>query len=133
MLNGLQNVNAFCYTPQVTLNQGDTALIAFQLTDASINTALKGFNPPGLRFMPAVGATMTATLTNLDEGLAINARPCAQPYPTQDPSIWTLPLQASDMIVGTCDLIITLVQNGIVSSARIPAAVLIQSLTGCGC
>lgn len=134
LLTNVQTVNSFQFTSQITLNQGDTQNIYIQLKDASQNTLMGGWNPSGLRYMPAPNSTVTVGLTNIDDALSIVGRPSTQPYPTSDPSIWYMPLLASDSgLCGTCDLIITLIQNGVQSTARIPAAVLIICNANCGC
>lgn len=132
MLNAVSGVNAFEYAEAAQFNQGDTVNVYFQLIDASLDTAMKGFSPSGRRFMPAVGATLSATLTNINDAKQV-VRAAVQAFPTADPSIWYVALTAADTISGTCDLIVKLTQGGIVTTGRLPAAVLIATVDGAFC
>lgn len=125
MLYNVSSVNQFSWTDVVEFTQGDSYDIYFQLIDANLDKPVYGFKPAGRRYMPAVGATLTVRLDNIDDAVAIS-RPAVQPF-AQDPSIWKVSVLATDKIVGTCALVLTLNESGKVTSGRVQAAVLIDS------
>lgn len=125
MLNDVASVNAYEVVEQVEFTQGDTVDVYFQLVDASLDKAVRGFVPAGRRYMPAVGATLSVKLDNIDDNIALT-RAATQPF-TQDPSIWRLNVIGTDRIIGTCALVVVLTEAGKVTRGRIEAAVQIQS------
>jgi hypothetical protein len=125
MLNSVASVNAFDWAEQVEFTQGDTADIYFQLIDASVDKAVRGYVPAGRRYAPAAGATMSVKLDNIDDAIALT-RAATQPF-TNDPSIWKLSVVSTDKIIGTCALAITLTEGVKVTRGRVEAAVLIHS------
>jgi hypothetical protein len=121
MLNNVASANAFAWADQVEFTQGDTVDIYFQLIDATLDKAVKGFKPGGRRYMPAAGATLSVKVDNIDDNIAIT-RSCSQPF-VQDPSIWKLTVVGTDKIVGTCALVLTLNEAGKITTGRTEAVV----------
>jgi hypothetical protein len=121
MLNDVASVNAYEVAEQVEFTQGDTVDVYFQLIDASLDKAVKGFVPGGRRYMPAAGATLSVKLDNIDDNVAVT-RSAVQPF-ANDPSIWKLPVLSTDRIIGTCALVLTLTEAGKVTRGRVEAAV----------
>lgn len=125
MLQSVNSVNDYDVTDQFVLTAGDTVTVYFQLVDLSKDRAALGNNPPGRRYIPASGATLTATLLNIDSSKKINARACSQPFSTTDPSIWSFTITSADTITGTCRLQVALTQSSVVTRGSKESAVLI--------
>lgn len=125
MLDNVASVNQFDYADSVMFTQGDQVDVYFQLIDANRDRAQFGFQPAGRRYMPASGATLSVKLDNVDDNVALT-RTATQPFPTSDPSIWKVSILNSDAIRGTCALVLTLTQSGVVTKGRVQSAVLIQ-------
>lgn len=112
-LANVGSANSFNYMtdpPQWTA--GDTVDVYLQLIDQAQDLASQGYKPAGRRYMPAAGATLSATLTNVDDAIQLTSRPCVQVFPTSDPSIWRLSVLATDAIVGSTSLSLTLNEAG---------------------
>lgn len=126
-LNDVASVNSYEAVANIEINQGDAQNLYIQLVDLSVDRVEQGFNPSGRRYMPAVGATMTCTLTNTDTGPSTDitetmaprlnpsapsqvVRAGAQPFP-QDASIWAIPLLNTDPLNGTVNLTFTLTEG----------------------
>lgn len=124
MLNAVTSVNDFEVVQAVQFTQGDTVDVYFQLVDVTKDRSAQGFSPTGRRYVPASGATLTAKLDNIDDLVSVS-RAATQPYPTADPSIWRLSITATDKIIGTCALAITLTEAGVVTRGRLEAAALV--------
>lgn len=121
MIQNLTTVNNFGWTDQAQFTQGDTASVYFQLIDDTQDKAVKGFYPAGRRYVPAAGATLSVKLDNINDAIAIT-RAAFQPFPL-DPSIWQVQVLATDTIVGTCALALTLTEGAVVTRGRVEAAV----------
>lgn len=121
-LQDVQNVNSFRYVIQPSLMEGDAATIYFQLIDASLDRAMEGFSPAGRRYMPVTAATLSCVLVNIDQTIQIT-RAATQPY-TQDKSIWTLPILATDGIKGTVTLQLALTEPAVPSGTTITRALI---------
>jgi hypothetical protein len=121
MLSAVSDVNNFDYVDVLEFTEGDLPKIYFQLTDASVDRAEKGFVPAGRRYMPAAGATLTATLQSIDTAKTIT-RACTQPY-AQDPSIWKLTLLAGDAVTGFRDLRLVLVEGTVTTNGTVRHAI----------
>jgi hypothetical protein len=132
LLNAVSGVNAFEQADTAQFNQGDVTNVYFQLIDASLDTAAKAFNPAGRRYMPASGATLQVTLTNIDDAKQI-VRAGVMAFPTDDRSIWYLPMLSTDAIAGTCDMVLKLTEGAKVTTGRVAAAVRIGVVTGAFC
>lgn len=127
MLNAVANVNTFEYASQAQWNQGDTLNVYFQLVDASLD---RNASPSGRRYMPASGATLSVTLTNIDDDVQIT-RAATQAFPTSDPSIWYVSVLATDTISGTVGLKLALNQGGVITNGYLQSAILIPVAGGC--
>lgn len=130
-LTDVASVNSFEATTTLEINQGDQQDVYFQLIDRSIDRTEQGFNPAGRRYMPAAGATLVATLTNLDTGPSISqsnafdsiaprinptlpsnvVRTCQQPF-AQDSSMWKIPILSTDPLKGTVNIKLVLTEPG---------------------
>lgn len=126
MLNNVASVNAFDWANQVQATAGDGPYdVYFQLIDPTVDTVGAGFKPAGRRYAPVAGATLQATITNINDALQV-VRAATQPF-ANDPSIWKVTLMSTDAIRGTCDLSLKLTESGKVTYGRVAAAVLINA------
>jgi len=121
-------VNSFEFTPAAEFFQGDPVTVFFQLIDASQDRSNQGFIPAGRRYVPPPGSTLVCVVENIDQAKQI-IRAATQPFPTQDPSIWSLNFLPTDTIKGTANLRMTLVQNGQITSGLLRDAFRISSTT----
>jgi hypothetical protein len=126
-LTQVSSVNAFNYADNAQWTAGDTVTFYFQLVDLTLDRPAQGFFPAGRRYMPAVGATLTVTLSNIDTAVQIANRSATQAFPTTDPSIWSVTILNSDLIRGTCDLVLTLREGANTTTGRVSAGVLIST------
>lgn len=131
MLTDVGGVNSFEIIDKAQFTQGDETTVYFQLIDASLDTAAKGFNPSGRRYMPAVGATLSVVLDNIDDAKKIT-RTATQPF-AQDGSIWAVSIFSTDNIApGTISLKLTLTEGVKITRGIVVGAIGVFSLTG-GC
>lgn len=113
-LSDVGGVNNFQFATDLQIGAASPGFVYFQLIDASVNTAIKGWNPPGRRYMPAAGATLTVTFNNLDDSKVVT-RVASQPF-SQDPSIWRVQVLATDFPnTATVEMGISLNEAGAVS------------------
>ena len=127
-LKNVASANVFEYANTFEWTSGDTVTVFFQLIDAQLDRPEDGFVPPGRRFMPAVGSTLTVTLQTLDQLKQIAGRVATQPFPL-DPSIWSFNVLASDLCTGTANLRLSLNQGGIITQGVLKNAFRVQSTT----
>jgi len=120
-LVSVASVNIFSYSQQLELNAGNAATFYFQLFDMDQDKASQGFDPAGKRYIPAAGATLAITFTNIDSAREFT-RSATQPF-AQDGSIWAVPLLATDPISGTVDIKGVLTESGATKSFLVHAAV----------
>lgn len=125
-LNQVASVNSFEYADNAQWTAGDTVTLYFQLADLTLDRPSGGYFPAGRRYMPASGATLNVTLANVDTAVQL-VRAATQPYPTTDPSIWSVSVLATDLIRGTCDLVLNLREGSTLTSGRVVAGVLIST------
>ena len=124
MLDGVGDVNTFDTVPNLKLTAGDTPVqIYFQLIDASKDTDFSEVRPAGRRYMPAVGATVSARLEHIDAAKVVT-RACTQPFP-QDSSIWLLTTVPADWLRGTVTLRLTVTEGDRTIKGSVRAAILI--------
>jgi hypothetical protein len=112
ILRNVANVNHFGYTDQATIVEGSSNEFHLQLVDLDKLTYGKdseALPDHPLRYMPAAGATLTATFSSLfeDEEFQISA---SQPF-VDDKSIWRVEL-TDEQLPKTGNLVLTLVENG---------------------
>lgn len=126
MLKNVQSVNSFEQSAQVRLRQGNPSTIYFQLVDLE---QVNKYGEP-LRYVPANGATCTATISSINQAYVIT-RACSQPY-SQDGSIWAMTILASDTVV-TGNFQITLSEGSTVRTAYCQMGVVVQSISPSEC
>lgn len=107
-LNNVATVNSFEVSDSIEIYEGDAQDIYFQLIDAKADLAHHGFNPPGRRYMPPDGSTLTVKFVNIDDTKVIN-RVATQPF-SQDPSIFKISVLSSDPFAGTVSMNLTLTE-----------------------
>lgn len=112
LLTAIGGVNVFNYTTAVEAIQGDRFDVYLQLIDIDQHKNSNGFYPEGLRYMPAVGATLSVQVLNLDTSKQFT-RVATQPY-SQDASIWKFSILTTDPVVGTVNLKLTLTEGATV-------------------
>ena len=117
-LQDVGSVNAFSYVPALVLGAKSPGTLYFQLIDSSVSTPITSgsiiSSQAGRRFMPAVGATLSVTLNNLDDAKKV-IRTATQPF-SQDASIWSIPILGTDFPTGaTVDVKITLNESGLLT------------------
>jgi hypothetical protein len=123
-LTDVGNINSFEYSRNAEFTEGDALDVYIQLIDASQDKAEHGFKPSGRRYAPAAGATLTVTVDNIDDARKVT-RACSQPW-SGDASVWKLQIMASDVIRGTANLLLTLVEGGVTRKAIVKAAFRVQ-------
>lgn len=108
MLKDVSSVNSFESDTQLSWTESDALTIYFQLIDISLDKPEQGFQPGGRRYVPATGSTLSVVMENIDDSKAIT-RLAVQPF-SQDGSIWSLSILATDKIRGTPQLRLTLTE-----------------------
>lgn len=121
-LRDVGNVNQWSYASTPQVYEGDTASLFFQIVDREAQLAAGVFR----RYVPASGATLTLTLDSVEDARKVVRLP-AQPFPTQDASIWRLDLSPADLIRGTIDVRLVLNEAGVVHNAVVKGALRILS------
>ena len=101
-LQDVQQVNDYVYATEVQSTAGDPVDLYFQLSDAEKNLGAHGYNPSGLRYMPVAGSTLQVVFLNINTRKQF-ARFATQPF-AQDPSIWKVPVLATDPVSGTVSM-----------------------------
>jgi len=128
-LNQVSSVNSFEYASNAQWTAGDTVSLYIQLVDLTLDRAVQGYMPAGRRYMPADGATLQVTLTNIDDAVQIQ-RFAVQPF-ANDPSIWRVDILSTDPIQGTCDVLLALVEGSNKTNGRVVGGVLISPMVSC--
>jgi len=124
-LTDVQNVNSWEEVSAVEIYSGDAQTIYFRLIDASLDRSNQGYSPAGRRYMAPATSTLSVTLVNIDDAKQV-VRSATQPF-SQDPSIWSIPILASDPIVGSVAMNFVLTQPGpVVLNARFAPGVLLR-------
>lgn len=129
ILKDCANVNSFDYADSAQFTKGDVVDVFFQLIDASLDTAIENFIPPGRRYMPAAGATLLVTVESIDDANKI-VRAAVQPFAT-DGSIWKVSFYASDNIQGTANLRVVLTEGPKVTKGLLKNAFRIDADRNC--
>lgn len=107
-LKDVCGVNSFEYTPTVEWTETDALTLTIQLIDASLDTAAQGYWPPGRRYVPAAGSTLSVVIENIDDAKKVT-RAAVQPF-AQDGSVWQVQIFATDKCRGTPQIRLTLVE-----------------------
>lgn len=110
-LTDVAGVNTYQVIAAAEMYQGDTQDLYIQLVDAAIDRTEQGFNPPGRRFCPPAGSTLSMVFKNIDDAKTVT-RSATQPFATTDSSIWKIPLLATDPLAGTVTMSATLTMPG---------------------
>jgi hypothetical protein len=134
-LQDAQGVNDFIYATEIRSTVGDATELYFQLSDAEKNLTQHGYNPGGMRYIPAAGATLQVTLKNIDNRKQFT-RFATQPFP-QDLSIWKVPVLATDPVSGTVSMKFVLTEpngaaGGITKTATLQACFLVDGTNTVG-
>lgn len=111
------------------MTEGDAPAIYFQLIDSTKDRAVGGFSPPGRRYCPEAGSTLSVVIDHIDDARKLT-RPAVQPFPTLDPSIWKLQLFTTDVITGTCSFRLTLVEPTATTYGKVTGALRVQTKNG---
>ncbi len=121
MLKSVQNVNSFQRNTQTIVRQGSPTTIYFQLVDLEQTDT---FGQP-LRYVPAAGASMTATINSINSANVVS-RVASQPFSSDDRSIWSINLLATDH-PASGNLDIELSQSGVITTTSIANGIIIWS------
>jgi hypothetical protein len=105
-LKNYNNINSFQEVSEISLQQGNPAVLYFRLVDLDQSGDGKYF-----RYLPAAGATMTVTLNNLDSNKIVT-KISSMPAASDDRSVWSISILDSDRFSKN-SLEATLVDNGI--------------------
>lgn len=125
LLNNAVSVNSFEQVPRLVFGEGDAPAVFFQLIDKTLDRHEQGYVPAGRRYVPAVDATLSVILDNLDDARKVT-RAASQPF-AQDPSIWKVQLLSTDTVRGTINLKLTLTEGSVVTHGFVPAAIGVDS------
>jgi hypothetical protein len=129
ILDAVGGQNIFGYTTELKMAYGDTTYLYLQLFDPAINPASEGFNPGGLRYIPATGATMNVTFLSLDATKQFS-RAATNPF-AGDTSIFRVSILATDPLIGTVSLKIVLNESSVLKTVNIPAALSVSNFGSC--
>jgi hypothetical protein len=105
------------------MNEGDPVTVFVQLIDASLDKAVGG-----RRYMPASGATLQVVLMNIDTAKTYTKN-ASQPYPTSDPSIWSISIAAADLVRGTVNAQLVLTEGAVIRRGLLPAAIRVHPVS----
>jgi len=121
ILQDVSGVNSFEYTSQAEWTEGCPTTLYIQLINASLDKANQGFNPPGRRYMPASGATLSVTLESIDDNKQVT-KTATNPY-ASDTSIWAVSILSTDTIRGSPQIRLTLTEGSVITSGLLKCAV----------
>lgn len=124
VLEDVSTVNNFKVAADIEWTEGDPVTFYIQLIDASVDTAKCGYNPPGRRYMPAAGATLTVVLENIDDSKEVT-KTATNPFAT-DTSIWAISILSSNTIRGTPQMRLTLTEDTVVRRGVVKNAIRIH-------
>ncbi len=127
-LVAVADVNHFRPVTEIETFAGDAFDLYLQLLDRSQATTREGYSPPGLRYIPATGATLTVTFRNLDSTQEFT-RSATQPFPG-DLSIWKVAVLTGDPLSGTVNLLLTLTEGGATRKFILEAGLQVGDSTG---
>lgn len=112
-LINVSGVNDFEISDTVSFTQGDALYVYFQLIDQNKDRTIQGFKPSGRRYVPASGSTLSVVIPSVDSTRIIT-KTATNPY-SSDTSIWRIQITASDALVGTYSLKLTLTEGATVT------------------
>lgn len=125
ILSHVDGINSWEVVDSAEWTQGDSTSLYLQLTDASIDRAERGFNPPGRRYCPVSGATLQVKINSIDSTKTFT-KTATQPFPG-DTSIWKIDIAAADGIQGSPDLLLVLTESGVVKRGRVANAIRVHA------
>jgi hypothetical protein len=125
-LDNVSDVNNYnvSTSPIIEFTEGDSLNVYIQLTDL---TKDKQSDPPGRRYVPAAGSTLSVVIENIDDAKKIT-RTCSM-FDALDGSIWTFAILPTDLIRGTSTMRLVLNENGKVTYGKVLGAFRVQSQT----
>lgn len=118
-LDSVQNVNSFDEVNTFSLIQGNAYELHFRLFR------------DGLRYVPAVGATISVKFDNIDTNKVIT-RSAAMAFSADDRSIWKVLVLATDSIAPN-SMSATLTEGSTVTKLVVNSSLLVQPLNGFFC
>jgi hypothetical protein len=101
-LKNVDNVNAFAYSSEFSVYDGQPNDLYFQIVDLD-----RGEN---FRYMPVAGSSASLSFLNIDSSKQFE-RSGSQPFPL-DPSIWKVSTSASELMTSG-NVVLNLTENGI--------------------
>ena len=128
MLANVANFNSFGFATEVRMTQGNAKTVYFRLVDSEQNET---GTPPGIRYIPASGATISIDFLNIDDSKKFS-RAATNPFP-EDTSIWAIDLLSTDPLKGTVSLKVNLVEGLVSTSIFAKAVLLVNSGIGANC
>lgn len=96
LLDNFNNVNSFDKTENLNIINGNLTTIYFRLVTIRGNSG--DIDHDTLRFIPPTGTQAYVTFASIDDAATITDRPAAQPFLSQDASIFTVTLAADESI-----------------------------------
>jgi len=125
LLDQVFDVNNWTVVQDVRFTQGDSPWVYIQLVNLTLDKKLK---PPGRRYVPQPGATLTVTLQNVNSANTL-IKACTQPF-TQDSSIWVFQILGSDGLVGSYTFTMQLTEGTVVTFGRCSNALAVTPQSG---
>lgn len=125
LLDDVQNVNSWEPVTELNVTSGDPQTVYVQLINAARHRC--GYeNEAPMRYMPAVGATMSLIFDNIDAAKKVT-KTASQPF-SNDTSIWKVDLTAQETakLAGTVAIVSTLTEGTRVVTGRLLAALLVK-------
>ncbi len=147
-LDQVSDVNTWRRVHAWEFNQGDAPTLYFQLVDAGRDTSSDGFSPwQGRRYVPASGSMLWLVVHNVNDAFKLY-KVARQPFPLQDPSIWSVTIQPGDfqaqtagvppmnaivpsspMSGGNPDVLLTLAENSTPGLAAVTGSLTVTAAT----
>jgi hypothetical protein len=115
LLNNVGGVNTFDISQQTSFTEGDLPVIYLRLVDLQSKID---------RYIPATGATLSVTFTNVDTNKTFT-KVATQPF-TGDKSIWSFSFLSNENVKGTMSLQLTLTEGASVTRGLVTSALLVQ-------
>ena len=110
ILSHVADVNTFEAADQAEFTEGDTTHVYFQLIDESADKSTAGFNPPGRRYVPDATCTVQVVFQSVEASRSLQ-RSASMAFPNDDRSIWKVAILATDKIVGSRDMKLTMTEG----------------------
>lgn len=124
----VNSVNSYETRGPVTWTQGDALYVYFRLLDSNLDRPEQGFSPSGRRYCPAASSTLSVQINSIDSTKTYT-KTASQPYSVLDASIWRIQISATDLIVGSPDLLLTLTEGAVVTRGRVRGLISVHSQT----